>query len=189
METLEAFQAAARERGFVAVEEGSIEVEKSEAGNVLWLRKETQDAATRTHQLICIDSDANILTVYWMTAPGKIDSKTFRSASSLQEWFAAQPAEMSNREAILRLSVDTGDQVALAWLRDHNAEILRSAVSRYFAAGPAADKAESMLMERLANHARSYQHQDDPDEWLARCVNAECDRLRNEAIHDKANSD
>jgi hypothetical protein len=27
---------------------------------------------------------------------------------------------------------------------------------------------------------------EDPDAWLARCVNTECDRLRNEAIRDEA---
>ena len=86
MEKLQALQAAAREGGFVAVEE-------CEEGTVLWLRKETPDAGTKTHQRICIDSLANILTVYWMTALGKIDSKTFRNVPSLQEWFALHPAE------------------------------------------------------------------------------------------------
>jgi hypothetical protein len=81
MEKLQALQAAAREGGF-------IDVEECEEGTVLWLRKETWDMATKTHQRICIDSSANILTIYWMTALGKVDSKTFRSASSLQEWFA-----------------------------------------------------------------------------------------------------
>jgi hypothetical protein len=85
MEKLQALQAAAREGGFVQVEE-------CEEGTVLWLRKEVPDADTKTHQRICIDSMANILTVYWMNAVGKIDSKTFRSVSSLQEWFALHPA-------------------------------------------------------------------------------------------------
>jgi hypothetical protein len=86
MKELQAFQAAARECGFVDVEECG-------EGTVLWLRKETQDAATKTHKRICIDSETNSLTVYWMTALGKIVSKTFRSVSSLQEWFALHPAE------------------------------------------------------------------------------------------------
>jgi len=189
MEKLQEFQAAAREGGFVAVEEGSVEVEKSEAGNVLWLRKEAPDAATKTHQLICIDSDANVLTIYWMSAAGKIDSKMFRNVASLQEWFASHPAEMTNREAIRRLAVDTSDALAKAWLHDNNTEVIRAAVTRYFGAGPAADTAESVLMQRLADNARSYQRQEDPDQWLARCANAECDRLRNEGIHDKANRD
>jgi hypothetical protein len=86
MEKLQTLQAAARAGGFVQVEE-------SEEGTVLWLRKEKFDAATKTHQRICIDSLANILTVYWMNALGKIDSKTFRNVPSLQEWFALHPAE------------------------------------------------------------------------------------------------
>jgi len=86
MEKLQALQSAARAGGFVQVEE-------SEEGTVLWLRKEKFDAATKTHQRICIDSLANILTVYWMNALGKIDSKTFRNVPSLQEWFALHPAE------------------------------------------------------------------------------------------------
>jgi hypothetical protein len=86
MKELQAFQAAARECGFV-------EVGECGEGTVLWLRKETQDATTKTHKRICIDSETNSLTVYWMTALGKIVAKTFRSVSSLQEWFALHPAE------------------------------------------------------------------------------------------------
>jgi hypothetical protein len=86
MEKLQALQAAAREGGFVQVEE-------SEEGTVLWLRREKSDVATKTHQRICIDSVSNSLTVYWMSTPGKIDSKTFRNVPSLQEWFALHPAE------------------------------------------------------------------------------------------------
>ena len=85
MERLQDFQAIAIKRGFVQVEE-------SEQGPVLWLRKETADAATQTHQRICLDSGANIATIYWMTAVGVVDSKTFRSISSMQDWFAAQPS-------------------------------------------------------------------------------------------------
>ena len=86
MEKLQALQAAAREGGFVQVEE-------SEEGTVLWLRKKKSDAATKTHQRMCIDGISNSLTVYWMTVVGKIDSKTFRNVPSLQEWFALHPAE------------------------------------------------------------------------------------------------
>src|ERR1700730_17025421 len=78
MEKLQALQVAARESGFVQVEE-------RDEGTVVWLRKEIPDAATNTHQRICIDSAANILTVYWMNAAGKIDSKTFRNVLSVQE--------------------------------------------------------------------------------------------------------
>jgi hypothetical protein len=88
MEKLQAFQAAARESGFV-------EVEETEGGSVLWFRKDTADAATETHQRICMDSLTNSVTVYWATVPGKIDSKTFRSAPALREWFALRPVTVS----------------------------------------------------------------------------------------------
>jgi hypothetical protein len=77
MEKLQAFQAAAREGGFV-------EVEEAEGGTVLWFRKDTADVGTETHQRICMDSLTNSATVYWATVPGKIDSKTFRSAPALK---------------------------------------------------------------------------------------------------------
>jgi hypothetical protein len=96
---------------------------------------------------------------------------------------------MTNREAIQRLSVNKDDHVALKSLRDNNAAIIHTVITRYFGAGPIADKAESALMERLADSARSYAPQESADKWLERCANTECDRLRNEAIHEKANSD
>ncbi len=96
---------------------------------------------------------------------------------------------MTNREAILRLSVNTGDGLAMTSLRDNNAKAIRAAVTRYFGAGPVADKAERVLMQRMGDHARSYEQQENAEDWLARCVNTECDRLRNEGIHDKANRD
>jgi hypothetical protein len=96
---------------------------------------------------------------------------------------------MTNREAIQRLSVNKDDHVAVMSLHDNNAGIIRAAITRYFGTGPVADKAESALMQRMADHARSYEHTEDPDVWLARCANTECDRLRNESIHEKANRD
>jgi len=85
MKVLQEFQVAAGEGGFV-------EVEECGEGTVLWLRKETQDTDTRTHQRLCIDSLLKSVTVYWMSVPGKIVSKTFRSVSGLQGWFALHPA-------------------------------------------------------------------------------------------------
>jgi hypothetical protein len=96
---------------------------------------------------------------------------------------------MTNREAILRLSVNTGDVLAIASLSKNNADVISGFITRYFGVGPEANKAEGRLMERMASHARSYEHLENPDEWFAKCANQECDRLRNEAIHDKANSD
>ena len=182
MEKLKEFQVTAREGGFV-------ELEECDGGTVLWLRKETPDAGTQTHQRICIDSEANIATVYWMNSGEKIESKTFRSAPLLQAWFSAQGSVMTNREAIQRLSVSASDDVAMKWLRETNATVIRAAVTRYFGAGDAADKAEDVVVQRMAAHAGTYELKEDADEWLARRANMECDRLRNEAIHDKANGD
>jgi hypothetical protein len=86
MEKLQEFQAAIRQGGFV-------EVEECEGGTVLWFRKAKQDAATQTHQRICIDSDSKKMTVYWMAAAGKVDSKTFGNIASLEAWMVLHPSE------------------------------------------------------------------------------------------------
>jgi hypothetical protein len=96
---------------------------------------------------------------------------------------------MTNHEALMRLSVDKNDSIAVTSLRENNAQVIRTTVGRYFGTGKIADNAEFALMQRVADHARSYEDSEDPDAWLARCTNAECDRLRNEAVHDKANRD
>jgi hypothetical protein len=80
MERLQTFQTAARERGFV-------EVNESKEGTVVWLRKEGQDMTRETHQRMCIDSVTNSATVYWMSVPGRVNAKTFRGVPALQEWF------------------------------------------------------------------------------------------------------
>jgi hypothetical protein len=90
MERLQAFQIAARDRGFV-------EVSESTEGTVLWLRKAAPDMARETHQRMCIDSLTNSVTVYWMTVPGKLNSKTFRGVLALQEWFRLGPQTIMQR--------------------------------------------------------------------------------------------
>jgi hypothetical protein len=84
METLQGFQAVARERGF-------IEVNEIVGGSVLWLRKNASSTRRETHERMCIDSLTNSATVYWMTVPGKLNSKTFRGAAALEEWFELKP--------------------------------------------------------------------------------------------------
>ena len=79
MEELQAFQTAARESGFIAAEE-------SRDGTVLWFRKVTPDASTGTHQRLCLDSMTRSATVYWTSARGLTESKTFRSVATLREW-------------------------------------------------------------------------------------------------------
>jgi hypothetical protein len=78
MQKLQDFQIAARNNGFVDVEE-------TDDGTVLWMRKPTANAEDR----ICIDSLTSSATVFWASIPWKINSKTFRAASALQDWFAS----------------------------------------------------------------------------------------------------
>jgi hypothetical protein len=72
MEKLQAFQTAARENGFVTVEE-------SEEGTVLWLKKATLESEDR----ICLDSLTNSATVYWAGIENKLEdvSRCLRLAS------------------------------------------------------------------------------------------------------------
>lgn len=84
MDSLQEFQAAAHERGFVDIEE-------CDDGCVLWLRQQTADALSKTHQRICLDTQTNSATLYWMNSAEKVVSKTFRSAAGLRAWFALDP--------------------------------------------------------------------------------------------------
>jgi hypothetical protein len=179
MEKLKAFQDVARINGFVDVEE-------TEDGTVLWLKKPTANAEDR----MCVDSLTNSVTVFWATIPWKINSKTFRAVAALQEWFtltSRQAASMTNRDALLRLSVDRNDAPAMTALRENNADTIRAAIARFFESGAVSEKAQSVVMQRVADHARSYHTDQEPDQWLTKSLNTECDRLRNEAIQAKAN--
>jgi hypothetical protein len=178
MEKLRAFQDVARKNGFVDAEE-------TDDGTVLWLKKPTSNAEDR----ICVDSKTNSVTVFWATIPWKINSKTFRAVPALEEWFALtakQADTMSNHDALLRLAKDKNDASAAAALRDNNADSIRAAVARFFATGPASDAAQPLVMQRVAERARSYQPEQDADQWLAKSLSAECDRLRNEGIQERA---
>jgi len=81
MDELQAFQAAARESGFVAVEE-------SKDGTVLWFRKAVPDPSNGTHQRLCLDSMTKSATIYWRNVRGLTESKTFRSVAELREWLS-----------------------------------------------------------------------------------------------------
>jgi len=96
---------------------------------------------------------------------------------------------MTNHEALLRLAVNKNDHLAVTSLRENNTEIIHTTVIRYFGTGAIAENLEIALMKRLADHARLYEGSEDPDVWLAHCADSECDRLRNEAIREKANSE
>jgi hypothetical protein len=83
MEILQSFRVAARERGFT-------EVTESGGGTVVWLKRKASVTVRETHQRICIDGLTRSATVYWMTVPGDLKSKTFRDVPKLQEWFELQ---------------------------------------------------------------------------------------------------
>jgi hypothetical protein len=87
---LQAFQTAARNVGFV-------EVNETAEGTVLWLRRSKPDIAREMHQRMCIDSLTNSATVYWMISPGKVNSKTFRGVPALQAWLDIIPKTISQR--------------------------------------------------------------------------------------------
>jgi hypothetical protein len=78
---LQEFQCAARENGYA-------EVNEFECGNTVWLRKAAPDVGTDVHKRLCIDSLTDSATVFWQTSPTNLNSKTFRSVSSLRDWFA-----------------------------------------------------------------------------------------------------
>jgi hypothetical protein len=84
VEGLQSFRTIAHDGGFVDLEE-------SENGTVLWLRRQSPDRATNAHQRICMDNVTNSVTVYWTTSLGKVESKTFRTAPDLKEWLASEP--------------------------------------------------------------------------------------------------
>src|SRR5277367_7025734 len=137
MEKLKAFQDLARSNGYVDAEE-------TDDGTVLWLKKATSDAEDR----MCVDSLTNSVTVFWATMPWKINSKTFRAVSALQEWFvltSRQATSMTNRYALLRLAADKNDAPAMAALCENNAELLRTSIARFFASGTASEKAQSLV--------------------------------------------
>ena len=90
MMNVEAFQSAAREGGFVT------DIGMGE-GTVQWLRKIPPSMARDTHQRMCIDAMTSSVTVYWVGVHGKLNSKTFRNASALQEWFQLEPQPIEQR--------------------------------------------------------------------------------------------
>jgi len=85
MEKLYEFQVAARGDGFV-------EVAESEDASVAWFRSTLPDLATNVHKRLCIDSLTSSATVYWETVGAKLNSKTFRTASSMKAWLSLNPA-------------------------------------------------------------------------------------------------
>jgi hypothetical protein len=84
MEKLQEFQTAARIDGFV-------EVRDSDDASVAWFRNELPDPETKVHKRLCIDSLTGSATVYWETTGAKLNSKTFRTVSSMKAWLSLNP--------------------------------------------------------------------------------------------------
>ena len=84
MVKLQTFQLAAHEDGF-------IEVSGVEDGSAVWLRSRMPDVGTNFHKRLCLDGLTNSATIYWQAGGSQVDSKTFRTVSSLQEWLGSHP--------------------------------------------------------------------------------------------------
>lgn len=88
-------EAATQSFRTAALEAGFVEVNHSPDGTVHWLKKTAEHAGAVTHESMCIDSLTNSATVYWTTAPGKLNSRTFRGVAAMQEWLNLEPAAIA----------------------------------------------------------------------------------------------
>ena len=95
---------------------------------------------------------------------------------------------MTDREAIRRLTLNTGDCSAVSWLHHNHNAAIHAIVTRVFGSGPLAEKAEYDLMQRIAARARSFKKDENAEEWLVRCATAECNLLRSESHQDSSKS-
>jgi hypothetical protein len=77
MGLVQQFDLVVRENDFV-------EVSKSKDGTTAWFRK------AGSNMRLCIDELTNSAAVFWEAGPAQLGSKTFRTATSLRDWFALQ---------------------------------------------------------------------------------------------------
>jgi hypothetical protein len=80
MNNVDRFKSAALENGYSKVDE-------YKSGSVVWFTQMTSDGGGEIRRRLCIDSLTDSVTVFWQTDPAKLNSKTFRTVSSLEEWF------------------------------------------------------------------------------------------------------
>jgi hypothetical protein len=92
MDRLRSFQNAAQKRGF-------LEYHESADGTVLWLTKDLTTASRARSQRMCIDNVTKSVTVFWIVADGKVNSKTFRDVCALQEWFELQSYSVAENQS------------------------------------------------------------------------------------------
>jgi len=93
-------------------QQGFVDVEETDEGTVLWLRRPTADAEDR----LCIDSVAKSATVFWATIPWKINSKTLRTAYNLEKW--ARFHAPQTKTWVLSSRIKEGISPAILLLRD-----------------------------------------------------------------------
>jgi hypothetical protein len=70
-----------------------VTVKEHHDGTILWLRRETPNAKSKTHQRICMDTLTVSATVYWVDSQGNPSSKSFRKLLELREWLALDPVQ------------------------------------------------------------------------------------------------
>jgi len=80
MEILHKFRTVVRENDFV-------EVGDCQDGTTSWFSKAS------ANMRLCVDGVTNSATVFWGCGPGQLASKTFRTVTSLKDWFALKAVE------------------------------------------------------------------------------------------------
>ncbi len=80
MEILRSFRSVVRENDF-------IEVGACQDGTTSWFSKAS------ANMRLCVDGVTNSATVFWSSGPGQLASKTFRTVTSLTDWFALKAVE------------------------------------------------------------------------------------------------
>jgi hypothetical protein len=84
MGILHKFRSVVRENDFVDVGE-------CQDGTTSWFRKAS------ANMRLCLDGVTNSATVFWDCGPGQLASKTFRTVTSLKDWFALAAVERTSR--------------------------------------------------------------------------------------------
>ena len=71
-----------QELKLIVRENNFVEVRRSKDGTTAWFSKAS------ANMRLCVDGLTNSATVFWAAGPAKLSSKTFRTVTSLKDWFA-----------------------------------------------------------------------------------------------------
>jgi hypothetical protein len=119
MEIIREFQVAARKYAFIVVDECG-------DGTVVWLRRATPQATSGAHHRMCIDKLTSSATVYWTDVQGKVDSRTFRSMSTLEAWLTmALPEKIEPDNVALESPAQDGNNFPLEALHRRTDRVVR----------------------------------------------------------------